>query len=199
MTKKNLCVYCSSSDAVDNKYVMYSESLAEFMVIKNYNLVYGGASVGLMGTLARKVKALNGEVYGVIPQKIHEKRISFEQADQIYVTETMHQRKAKLAELADAFLTLPGGFGTLEELAEIITLKQLDYHQKPIIIANFDGFYDNLLKQFDIFYDSKFSKNVYKKLYFVSDNLEEIFDYLENYKPEIIDSKWFNVSKTAFV
>jgi len=198
MEKKNLCVYCSSSDAVDNKYFEYSDLLAEYMIAYHYDLVYGGASVGLMGRMARKIKSCYGKVIGVIPQLIHEKRISFEDADIMFVTKDMHERKAKLAELSDAFLTLPGGFGTLEELSEIITLKQLGYHQKPIVIVNLDGFYDNLLKQYEVFYDEKFAKKVSQKLYFVSSNLDEIFKYLKNYKFEELDNKWFDVSKKAF-
>ncbi len=191
MQNKKLCVYCSSSTAVEDKYFSNIEMLAQYMIKYNYDLLYGGANIGLMGAVAKKVKQMGGKVYSVIPKAINSKGISYEEADQIIITDNMQQRKQKFAELADAFIVMPGGFGTLDELAEIITLKQLSYHNKAIVINNYDNFYDNLLKQFDVYYDNKFTKKTYKNLYMVSTDYLEIFDYLENYSPKALDNKWF--------
>jgi uncharacterized protein (TIGR00730 family) len=198
MNNKNICVYCSSSEAVDDKYFEITKRLAELIVKKSYNLVYGGANVGLMRCLAENVKKNNGKVIGVIPESIHNKGIGFENADEFYITEDMHKRKAKMAELSDSFIALPGGFGTVEELCEIITLKHLNYHQKAIVIINYDNFYLNLLKQFDEFYKHKFSKEICKQLYFVAENEITAINYIENYIPIVVDQKWFDVRKNAF-
>ncbi len=195
---KNICVFCSSSDAISQKYFDIATGLGEIMAKNNFDLVYGGAGVGLMKKVSDAVKNNGQKVIGVIPEAIQNKRIGNEYLDTLIVTKTMHERKQKMYELSDAFIALPGGFGTLEELLEIMTLKQLEYHKKPIVIYNLDGFFDNILKQFDVFYDESFSKPVYKKIYHLSDNIEDTFDYLKNYKYEIIDSKWFDVSKKAF-
>lgn len=195
---KNICVFCSSSDAISQKYFDIATGLGEIMAKNNFDLVYGGAGVGLMKKVSDAVKNNGQKVIGVIPEVIQNKRIGNEYLDTLIVTKTMHERKQKMYELSDAFIALPGGFGTLEELLEIMTLKQLEYHKKPIVIYNLDGFFDNILKQFDVFYDESFSKSVYKKIYHLSDNIEDTFDYFKNYKYEIIDSKWFDVSKKAF-
>jgi cytokinin riboside 5'-monophosphate phosphoribohydrolase len=198
MTIKKICVYCSSSEAVENKYFDFTKKLAELLVKNRYDLVYGGANVGLMNSLAITVKQNGGKVFGVMPELIFQKGLAFTDCDDFFVTNDMASRKAKMAELADAFIALPGGFGTLEELLEIITLKQLNYHQKPIVIINFQNFYDDLLLQFEKFYNSKFSKEVSRNIYFVSENFDEIFSYLKNHKQQTIDSKWFDVSKKEF-
>jgi len=195
---KNICVFCSSSDAISQKYFDVAKGLGEIMAKNNFDLVYGGAGVGLMKKVSDAVKNNGQKVTGVIPEAIQNKRIGNEYLDTLFITKTMHERKQKMYELSDAFIALPGGFGTLEELLEIMTLKQLEYHKKPIVIFNQDGFFDNILKQFDVFYDEKFSKSVYQKIYHLSDNLEDTFYYIKNYKYEVIDSKWFDVSEKAF-
>lgn len=198
MLNKNICVYCSSSEAVDIKYFNFTKKLAESIVKNSYDLVYGGANVGLMRCIAENVKKNGGKVTGIIPQSIYDKGLAFENLDKLIVTANMHERKAKMAELSEIFFALPGGFGTLEEVLEIITLKQLNYHNKPVVIFNQDNFYDGLLKQFEAFYDSKFSKEIYKKLYLITDDIDSAFNYIKNYKPIIVDKKWFDVSKKAF-
>ncbi len=195
---KKICVFCSSSDAISQKYFDIAPKLGEIMGKNNFDLVYGGAGVGLMKKVSDAVKNNGQKVTGVIPEAIQNKRIGNEYLDELIVTKTMHERKQKMYELSDAFIALPGGFGTLEELLEVMTLKQLEYHKKPIVIFNLDGFFDNILKQFEVFYDEKFSKTAYKKIYHLSDNMEDTFDYLKNYKYETIDSKWFDVGMKAF-
>jgi len=140
-----ICVYCGSSDHVDTRFKQSAKSLGTFLAENGIGLVYGGGSVGLMGIVADACLAGGGSVIGVIPQKLHELELAHTGCDELIVVETMHQRKAKMAELSDAFIALPGGWGTLEELAEATTWTQLNYHYKPVGLLNVDGFYDHLL------------------------------------------------------
>ena len=192
---KNICVFCSSSDVLDDIYYTVAKELA-FTIAKNrQTLLFGGSNVGLMKQLAENVKDKGGYIIGVIPEKIKNMDLACEIVDELIVTSDMHTRKAKLEELADAYIALPGGFGTLDELSEVITLKQLDYHNKPVILLNINGFFDNLLKFYDTIYDQKFAKPAYKNLYFVADNINDAFIFIENYKNTKKVSKWY---KTRF-
>ena len=195
---KKICVFCSSSSAVSEKYFQIAKKLGEIIALNNYELVYGGANVGLMKAISDAVINNNGKVIGVIPEVIYNKGLANKNLTQLIVTKNMSARKQKMNELSDAFIALPGGFGTLEELLEVITLKQLEEHLKPIVILNYEDFYTNLFKQFDVFYNSKFSKNIYRNLYFISTKVDDIINYINNYKEKKIDSKWFDVSKKAF-
>ncbi len=189
--KKNICVFCSSSDVLEKIYFDAAISVAKQIVNNNDILLFGGSNVGLMRKLAVTVKELKGKLIGVIPQKIKDNNLACEILDELIVTPDMHTRKAKLEETADAFIALPGGFGTLEELSEVLTLKHLGYHNKAVIILNINGFYNNLLSFYDTIYNEKFAKSEYKKYYFVTDNIENAFDYINNYKAEKAVSKWF--------
>ena len=193
-----ICVFCSSSSAISEKYFQIAKKLGEIIALNNYELVYGGANVGLMKAISDAVIKNNGRVIGVIPEVIFNKGLADKNISQLIVTKNMSERKQKMTELSDAFIALPGGFGTLEELLEVITLKQLEEHLKPIVILNYDNFYNNLFKQFEVFYNSKFSKNIYRELYYISTNIEDSINYINNYQEKTIDSKWFDVSKKAF-
>ncbi len=190
---KNICVFCSSSDAVEQKFYLEAEKLAALFLKENYQLIYGGARVGMMGSMARSIIEGSGKVIGVIPELIYNKNIALMSAELI-VTQDMKSRKAKMAELADAFIAMPGGFGTLEELSEVITLKQLEYHKKPIVIMNTGKFYDKLLEFFEVFYLNNFAKSDYKKLYHVANSADEAVDYIKNYQPAQIESKWYKAN-----
>jgi cytokinin riboside 5'-monophosphate phosphoribohydrolase len=190
---KNICVFTSSSDALDKVFYEEAEKLAGIFVKEGYNLIYGGAKVGMMGRMAKLINGNGGKVIGVIPELIFNHNIGDESVELI-VTEDMRTRKAKMSELSDAFIALPGGFGTLEELAEVITLKQLQYHQKPIVIINTDGFYNKLLEFFEDFFAKNFAKSDYRKLYFIANNSEEAADYIKTYQPPNIASKWFKAN-----
>ena len=189
--KKNICVFCSSSDALEEIYFDVAISLGKQIVRNKDVLLFGGSNVGLMRKLAITVKNAGGRLIGVIPQKIKENNLACEIADELIVTSDMHSRKAKLEELADAFIALPGGFGTLEELSEVLTLRHLCYHSKPIVILNINGFYNKLLDFFEVIYNEKFAKIDYKNFYFVTENYEEAFQYIENYEPAKDIKKWF--------
>jgi len=188
---KNICVFCSSSDVIDKRYVNNALQLAELIVEEKMQLVNGGSKVGLMGVMARRVKELGGNSVGIIPQLIYDKGLACYSTGNLIITKDMRERKEKLEVYADAFVALPGGFGTLEELMEVLTLKQLEVHTKPIVIMNINGFYDKLLEQFSVFYKKDFAKDDYRFLYYVATNAQETMDYIKNYRYEKLKSKWY--------
>lgn len=139
-----VCVFCGSSSGASPEYAAAAQSLAEAMASRGFGLVYGGGTIGLMGVVARTVHSRGGEVTGVIPAALAPREICGEGPGSTIVVDSMHQRKAKMVELADMFIALPGGFGTLEELFEVITWSQLSIHRKPIGVLNVAGYYDGL-------------------------------------------------------
>ncbi|MBY0574074.1 MAG: TIGR00730 family Rossman fold protein [Undibacterium sp.] len=141
----SICVYCGSASGNSPVYGEAARDLAKLLVENNLNVVYGGGDVGLMKILADEVLRLGGHVTGVIPQALFDREIGHAQLQQLHIVADMHQRKAMMAALADGFIALPGGIGTLEELFEMFTWLQLDFHQKPLGILNVAGFYDPLL------------------------------------------------------
>lgn len=146
----NVCVYCASSDLLAPAHFDVAERLGHLLADGGHTLVYGGGSVGLMGALARAVHHRDGHVYGVIPQTLHAREgIAYHLADELDVTETMQERKRLMFTRADAFIVLPGGIGTLEEFMEVLTLRALGYHDKPIVLLSTDGFYEALMGFFD--------------------------------------------------
>lgn len=142
---KSICVYCGSSFGNQPVYADAARALAAVMVENNIGLVYGGGKVGLMGVIADEILRLGGEATGVIPQALMEKEVGHSGLTHLHIVQNMHERKAKMAELADGFVAMPGGLGTLEELFEILTWAQLGFHQKPVGVLNVDGFYDGLI------------------------------------------------------
>src|SRR5438477_2078937 len=146
---KLLCVYCSSSDRLDKKYYSAATELGERLVAEGWGLVYGGGKTGLMGAVARGTKAAGGRVVGVIPEFMKVRELAFDEADELVTVITMRERKLLMETRADAFVALPGGWGTLEEIMEILTLRQLDVVKKPCVFLNQAGFYDPLLQLFD--------------------------------------------------
>ncbi len=178
---KSLCVFCSSSDQIEKIYFKSAKKIGHLMGKKNLSLVFGAGAIGLMGELAKQVKKYNCPVIGVIPDALNKDHIAFRESDEFIITQTMHQRKEIMFKKADAFLALPGGFGTLEELLEIITLKQLGYHNKPIVILNTNKFFNGLITQFMILYKEKFASKTNSSLYFVTDDEEEAINYIFNY------------------
>src|SRR4051812_36473647 len=191
---KLLCVYCSSSDRLDAKYAAAATALGTAMVERGWGLVYGGGKTGLMGAVARSVKTAGGRVVGFIPEFMKARELAFDEADELVTVITMRERKLLMETRADAFVTLPGGFGTLEEIMEILTLRQLDVVKKPCVFFNQDGFYDDLLRLFDRMLAEKFFKPSNMDLFRVATSIPEIFTQIEagaNVQPE---SKWFQTS-----
>jgi len=188
---EKVCVFCSSSDIVEQVYKEEAQKLGKIMAKESLTLIYGGARVGMMGIIAKTMIQNQGHVVGVIPELIHNHNLAENSVSELIITEDMKSRKAKMADLADAFIALPGGFGTLEELVEVITLKQLSYHHKPIVVINTNGFYDKLLELFEMYYSTNFAKSEYRKLYYFALDIEDAMDYLKNYEPEVLANKWF--------
>jgi uncharacterized protein (TIGR00730 family) len=188
---KNICVFCASSSAVDSRYTRLAHDTGVEIARRGHTLVFGGTEVGLMAAVAAGVHQNGGKVIGVIPKSIEERGIAYATADELIVTGDMRERKSVMEQRSDGFLTLPGAFGTLEEFFEILVLRQLGYHEKPIVLLNESGFYDPLLEMFSNFYSKNFAKPVLADLYSVQAGLGPAFEYLENYRPGGTVSKWF--------
>jgi uncharacterized protein (TIGR00730 family) len=154
-------------------------------------LVYGGTAVGMMGVLAAGVRAGGGRVTGVLPRLMADRGLADESCDELVVTDDMAGRKQVMIERADAFVALPGGFGTLEELFEVLTLKQLGYHDKPIVLLDVDGFFAPLLGMFEHLYEQRFARPEYAGLYHVAPDVSSLFDHLDTYEPADLPAKWF--------
>lgn len=146
MSNFKLCVYCGASPGQDPAYARAAQEMARALAARGLTLVYGGGSRGLMGMLADAMLAHGGQVIGVIPQALQEKELAHRGLSELYVVPDMHQRKAMMANLADGFIALPGGLGTLEELFEMLTWRQLGFHAKPVGVLNCQGFYDQMLQ-----------------------------------------------------
>ena len=191
MNKLNsVCVYCGSNFNGDATLRDAIKQLAETLVKQQIRLVYGGGSVGVMGLIANDVLELGGLVTGVIPQFLMDKEVGHQGLTEMLVTENMHQRKQKMADLSDGFIILPGGFGTLEEFFEVLTWLQLGLHHKPIGVLNVDGFYDPLFAQMDMMVKSKFLKPANRDLVFNEAEAETLINKMDDFSA-IPDEVWF--------
>jgi len=186
----HLTVFSSSSDAIDPVFFEIANELGRTIAERGDTLVYGGTNVGLMGAAARAVTENGGKVIGVIPRYMVERGIDFSDCE-MHLTRDLRERKAKMETLGDAFVVLPGGFGTLEELLEILTLKQLRQHQKAIVILNANGFFDPLRELFEHVFRQRFAKETTRALYHFSSSVPDVFSYLDSYIPMPVPTKWF--------
>ena len=175
----SICVFCASSNDASPRYLEVARKLGRLMGERDHTLIYGGGSVGLMGELAREVQQGGGRVVGVIPERLSTEEIAFEAAEELLVTADMAERKNIMIERAEAFICLPGAFGTLDEMLEIITLKQLDYHDKPIVLVNTDGFYDTLLGFFRRLEEERLIYKECLELYEAVPDVESALELLE--------------------
>lgn len=177
-----ICVFGAASYEIDDSYIKAVENLGEIMAKRGHELVFGAGGNGVMGAIARGVKNAGGKVYGVIPTFFRDETIEaiFDNCDQLIFTETMAQRKTKMEDLADAFIIAPGGIGTFEEFFEVLTLKQLGRHTKPIAIFDIDGYYNKLNEFLDYCIKEKFIKNNCKQLYGFQKDPLKVIEYLEN-------------------
>ena len=191
----NICVFSSSSNAISDVYVNEAIDLARMIGQSKYCLINGGSNVGLMEVVTREAGRHGAKTIGIIPEKLHDHNLASVHAHEIIISGDMMDRKARMREFSDSFIALPGGFGTLEEILEVITLKQLGYHHKAIVFINTNGFFDDLFKQFEKSYQEKFAKDSYRKLYFIAENASEAISYLLKYQPEETIDKWFEVPK----
>ena len=185
---QDVCVFCGSSPGEDPVFMQSAKALGEAMGKASMGLVYGGAHVGLMGQVADAVLAGGQKVVGVIPQSFAHK-VSHTELTELHVVDSMHTRKAMMFELAGACIALPGGFGTLEELTEVLTWAQLEFHQKPIGLLNINGYYDALLAFFDQAVLAGFIKPQHLELLIVHHDPTELLKLLEDYKPKHV-TKW---------
>lgn len=188
----NICVFGSSSERLEAAYYNTAEALGAAIAQAGAGMVFGGGRIGLMGGTARGAHAHGGRIVGVIPEKLHQPGIAFPGCTQLIVTATMHERKQTMENLADAFITLPGGFGTLEELLEVITLKQLGYHNKPVVILNQDGFFDNTLEQFEVLFATGFAHVDYRLVYSVAYSAQEAVQQVMRYEAPVLPDKMKN-------
>ncbi|MEQ8191463.1 MAG: TIGR00730 family Rossman fold protein [Candidatus Eremiobacterota bacterium] len=188
---KKICIYCSSSDRVKPSFFKTAIELGEMIGLRGWTLVYGGTNIGLMGAVARAVHSKGGHVTGVIPSFLKEKNIAYNESDELFITENIRERKKIMEDMSDGFIALPGGFGTVEEVCEILTLKQLQIHNKPVVFLNTDDYYKNLIDFFEHMYRENFAKSDYRKLYSVIPDPVSAISYIENYVPVTLQSKWF--------
>ena len=188
--KEKICVFASSSDKIGQAYFKAGRELGKLIAENNYDLVYGAGCVGTMFAVATSAKSNGAKVYGVIPEKLDNIGVDWKECDEYIVTKCMATRKRKMRDLADAFVAVPGGFGTLEEVLEVITLKQLGYHSKPVIFLNTNDYYSKLLEQFRIMFEQDFAKKVNENLYYVAKNPKEAVEYIKNYQKTEPVSKW---------
>lgn len=169
---KSICIFCGSQFGNEEFYSEKAIKLARVIVSHNIELVYGGGKVGLMGVIADEVLRQNGKVTGIIPEFLFKKEVGHEGLTKLIIVNSMHERKLKMSSIADAFIAMPGGFGTLEELAEIITWNQLNLVKKPVGIYNVENFYDLLLKQFDLMVEKEFVNVNFRQQLIDSDDPE---------------------------
>lgn len=188
---KHICVYSSSSDMVDPVFFTLAQHLGAEIARRGHTLVYGGTNVGLMGACARTARDNGGRVVGVIPGFIAERGLAYDSAHEMIVTGDMRQRKAIMEERSDAFIALPGGFGTLEEMFEVITLKQLQRHSKAIVFLNGERYYEPLAAALEHMYHAQFAKQAYRQVYTFAADVASALDYVESYRPAPLPSKWF--------
>lgn len=180
---KNIIVFCGSSLGHSNKYTALAKALGAYLNAHGLGMVYGGGKVGLMGIIADTMLANQGYVIGVIPKLLEKREVVHRGVSELYVTKTMAERKIKMSEAGDAYIALPGGLGTLDELFEALTLQQLHIEQKPVGIINIDGYFDPILQQFDVMVKEGFLKKENKNLLIVAASIEELFEKFKKFKP----------------
>jgi len=191
----NICVFCGSSDGNDTQITEAAIQLGSSLSKKGISLVYGAAKIGVMGTLAQTMLDQKGSVIGIIPQFLKKKEVVHLGLTELITTQNMHERKLKMQEISDGFIVLPGGFGTLEELFEIITWLQLGLHTKPIGLLNVNGFYDHLLLLLETMVRKGFLKMDNYDLLLVDTSVENLLQKMTDFKaPQI--PKWLNPQRT---
>lgn len=184
----SVCVYCGASDLAEPKYAEVARQVGEELARRQWTLVWGGGKTGLMGAVARGAKESGGRVVGVLPEFIRQWEVAYDKADEMMVVTTMHERKLLLQVRSDVFVILPGGIGTLDEIADTLDLRNLSQHDKPIILLNQDGYYDALLAFIDHSIATKFSKGEVRRKIMVASTVDEVFALLEKLQPAEVGS-----------
>ena len=188
-----ICVYGAASDEIDRSYLKAGESLGRKMSRRSHSLIFGGGAKGMMGAVARGMSENNGYLKGIVPHFFNVDGALYEKCNEMIKTQTMRERKKLMEESSDAFIVTPGGIGTFEEFFEILTLRSLDRHKKPIAILNTNGYYNDLLNFLKNGVEQNFLREGNLELFYVSDDITALLDYLENYSD---DSDY--IGKTRF-
>lgn len=189
--RTNICVYGSSSAAIDQFYFDEAFALGALMAQKGYGLIFGGGNMGIMGAVARGCHQEGGIVTGVLPEFMNVEGIPYPDCDELVLTDTMRERKQIMEERSDAFIAAPGGIGTFEEFLEILTLKQLRRHKKAIVLLNMRGYYDNIIAMLNKSVNERFAKPQLNELYAVAATPQEAIAAIQNYTFKAAPSKWF--------
>lgn len=193
---ENICVFGASSGALDEAYYRAGYMLGVELANAGYGLVFGGGNMGIMGAAARGARSVGGRVTGVLPKFMADiEGIAYEDADELIVTDTMRERKMKMEELSEAFITAPGGLGTYEEFFEILTLRQLKQHKKALIVLNIEGFYDPMIAMLEHSVAEKFASPTILDLYSVADTPKEAIEQIRNYKYVDFADKWHSTHR----
>lgn len=188
---KSITVFCGSSSGIEGQYKSQAIILGQTLAKQNISLVYGGAAIGLMGAVADGVLSEGGKVIGVLPSFLKTKEIAHTGLTELIIVESMHERKTKMNDLCDGVIALPGGFGTFEELFEMLTWAQLGLHKKPIGLLNINGFYDPLNEMIQAMVDKGFLKEINQKMLLVSDNIDDLLNKMKTYAAPTV-GKWIN-------
>jgi uncharacterized protein (TIGR00730 family) len=188
---KSIVVFCGSSTGNDPAFGEIAEAVGRAIAARGARLIYGGAKVGLMGRLADAALAEGAEVIGILPRFLSIKEVAHQGLSRLLIVETMHERKTRMAELGDGFLALPGGFGTLEELFEVVTWAQLGLHRKPIGVLNAKGFYDPLLAQLDLMVEQGLLKPGNRRIVLAEEEVDTLLARMEAFKP-LPEKKWIS-------
>jgi len=195
MALRSLCVFCGSNVGFKPEYAMAARRLGSILALHGVRLVYGGGRVGLMGALADAALAAGGDVVGVIPEALRTKEVAHDGLPDLRVVASMHERKALMAELSDAFVALPGGYGTLDELFEVVTWSQLGIHRKPIVLMDTAGYFGPLIGMLDHGVDEGFLRREHRALIVTASSPEEVVDRLQTARPPEV-SKWLSTGET---
>ncbi len=191
MSMQRICVFCGSSPGANPDYVQAARQLARTLTVRKITLVYGGGKVGLMGQVAKACLEAGGEVIGVIPRKMVELELAYTDVSHLHVVDSMHQRKALMAELSDGFIGLPGGLGTLEEFFEVVTWAQLGLHPKPCGFLNTCGYYDKLIEFLDHMVEQKFVELAHRQMIQMDEDSDELLKKFEAYQaPQTSKAAW---------
>ncbi|PCI48262.1 MAG: TIGR00730 family Rossman fold protein [Alphaproteobacteria bacterium] len=192
---KKICVYCGSSPGKSPEYIEAARVLGRELVKRDITLVYGGASVGIMGEIADTVLSAGGEVVGIMPQALVDKEISHSGLTDLRVVGSMHERKAMMEDISDGFIALPGGMGTIEELFEVLTWSQLGYHRKPCALLNIKGYYDSITQFLNHAVEEQFVKPIHREMILIEHKPDRLLDLMAAYKPPAVD-KWIGRNET---
>lgn len=192
---QRICVYCGSSSGKNPEYTVVARLLGMELARRNLGLVYGGASIGMMGVIADAVMQHGGEVIGIIPKVLAHKEVAHHHLTELKIVNSMHERKALMAELSDGFIALPGGLGTLEELFEILTWAQLGLHQKPCALLNINNYYDGLISFIEHAFAEQFINPRHRALLLLDDNPSSMIDKLMQYSAPTLE-RWIAPENT---